>query len=115
MGIAISDASGKIAFPREVLQNDKNLLKRIATLCEKEKVEAIILGQSLNFKGNENPIQSYIANCKLRIESLTKLPVHYQSEILTSALASRNTAKPLLDASAAALILQSWLDKQPKL
>ena len=41
VGIAISDASGKIAFPREVLPNDKNLLTRIADLCAKEKVEAI--------------------------------------------------------------------------
>ena len=45
------------------------------------------------------------------IESLIKLPVHYQQEFLTSAEASRNTDKSSLDASAAALILQAWIDK----
>jgi len=112
IGLAVADAQGKIAFPREVLVNEGNkTLRYIAMFCEKEKVRAIVLGQSLDYKNVPNPIQSQISNFKLHIESLTNLPVHYQSEVLTSTEAARNTGKEMLDASASALILQAYLDK----
>ncbi|HEY4518386.1 MAG TPA: RuvX/YqgF family protein [Candidatus Paceibacterota bacterium] len=110
-GVAISDEEGRIAFPREVLPTGPGLAETISDLCRKEKVEAIVLGQSLDYKNAPNPIQSAIENWKLKIENLTGLPVYYQSELWTSAEASRNTAKKDLDASAAALILQAYLDK----
>ena len=112
IGLAVSDPNGSIAFPREVIVNKgKETLDYIATFCEREKIGAIVLGQSLNYKQEANPVQSQISNFKFHIESLTTVPVHYQSESLTSAEASRNTNKANLDASAAALILQAWLDK----
>jgi len=109
-GVAFSDASGKIAFPHKVLLTDKKLVSEIKKICDEKKISVIVLGQSLNYKGVPNPIQSDIANFKLHIESLIKLPVHYQSEILTSTEAARSTGKDMLDSSAAALILQSYLD-----
>ncbi|HEY4482804.1 MAG TPA: Holliday junction resolvase RuvX [Candidatus Paceibacterota bacterium] len=113
IGLAVSDEEGRIAFPREVVKSGgEKTLRYIERFCESEKIGAIILGQSLDYKGAPNPVQSAIANFKLQIESLTKLPVHYQSELWTSAEASRNTAKLNLDASAAALILQSYLDRR---
>ena len=112
IGLAVSDERGKIAFPREVIKNKgEQTLRYVVRFCEGEKIETIILGQSLDYKGVPNPVQSAIANFKFQIESLIKLPVHYQQEFLTSAEASRNTDKSSLDASAAALILQAWIDK----
>jgi len=112
IGLAVSDEEGRIAFPREVVKSGgEKTLRYIERFCESEKIGAIILGQSLDYKGKANPIQVAIANWKSKIENLTGLPVHYQSEILTSALAKRSTAKANIDSSAAALILQAYLDK----
>jgi putative Holliday junction resolvase len=113
IGLAVSDPNGKIAFPREVIENKgKETVSFIAKYCEREKIQAIVLGKSLNYKQEANAIQTQIVNFKLRIESLTHQSVAYQSEILTSAEAARNTKKENLDASAAALILQAYLDKE---
>ncbi|OHB17123.1 MAG: hypothetical protein A2749_03175 [Parcubacteria group bacterium RIFCSPHIGHO2_01_FULL_45_26] len=112
IGVALSDQGGRIAFPKKVISNKgRKTLHSVAMFCDKEKVNAIVLGQSLDYKGKANPIQVAIANWKSKIENLTGLPVHYQSEILTSALAKRSTAKANIDSSAAALILQAYLDK----
>ena len=109
--MAVSDENGRIAFPHKVLFTDKTLVKEIKKICDEKMVEAIVLGQSLDYKGQPNPIQKEISNFEFRISNLTKLPVHYQSETLTSVEAARSTNKSMLDASAAALILQSYLDK----
>lgn len=111
IGLALSDPAGKIAFPRDVVLNEGNkTLDFLALLCQREEVGEIVLGESLDYKGVPNPVQSAIENFKLKIEALTNLPVHYQRETLTSYEAARNTSKEWLDASAAALILQSYLD-----
>ena len=109
-GVAFSDASGKIAFPHKVLLTDKKLVSEIKKICDEKKISVIVLGQSLNYKGVPNPIQTQIANFKLQIEKFTGLNVLYQQEFLTSKQAERSTAKASADSSAAALILQSYLD-----
>ena len=109
--MAISDESGKIAFPKFVWSTDRHLLTKIVDFCKKEKIEAIVLGESLNYKSQPNAIQSDIANWKLKIEKFTGLPVIYELELLTSRQAERHSDKASADASAAAIILQSYLDK----
>jgi putative holliday junction resolvase len=110
VGLAVSDPDGKIAFPLTVLPNNISLMSEIKKICEENKVEAVILGQSLNYKGIPNPVQGEIA--KFLNTQLLKLnlPIHYQNEVLTSALAGRTTSKARLDSAAAALILQAYLD-----
>src|SRR3989338_10235726 len=114
-GGAISDGSGKIAFPKFVLPTDARLGQKIRDLCVSEKVDAIVIGQSLNFKGAPNPIQAEIENWKLKIENSLSIPVIYEAEHLTSTQASRSTDKANIDSAAAALILQSYLDRQNRL
>lgn len=111
IGLAVGDDGIRIAFPREVIQNDPQVLERIKALCQKDKIEAIVLGQSLDYKGQPNEVQSQITKFKSELESVTRLPIYYQSETLTSAEAARSTAKANLDASAAAIILQTYLDR----
>jgi putative Holliday junction resolvase len=58
IGLAVSDPNGKIAFPREVIENrSKETVSLIAKFCEREKVQAIVLGKSLNYKQEANLIQ----------------------------------------------------------
>ena len=109
-GIALSDETETIAIPHSVVQN-KDLDSAVGALIEQVGIKGVILGMSLNYKGEENPIMKEIHQFKERLEERYKLPIHLEPEMLTSYEARRNTQEDRVDAAAAALILQSYLDK----
>lgn len=134
IGIALSDEKRKMAFAHSVIANigAEKVLAEIKKICAGNIVEKIILGKSLNYKGDPNPIMDKIELFKTALEKKTGLPVVYQNETLTSAEARRplsgerkrpptlskrkapekeKQAKGKVDAAAAALILQSHLDR----
>lgn len=112
VGIAISDEEGGISFPVTVLSNDDSLLKNIVDLAMQNKVETIVMGESRNFQGEINPIMWKIEGFKKQLETIG-YKVEYEPEFMTSVQASQITGEnKMLDASAAALILQGYLDKK---
>ena len=114
VGIAVSDDNGKLAFAKMVLKNDKQLLENILVFCKQEKIEAVVLGDSFDFSGQPNFVRKNILNLKKVLEE-DNLRVFLEPEFLTSAEAERVQGKnDKIDASAAALILKSYLDKQQK-
>ncbi|MBI4280926.1 Holliday junction resolvase RuvX [Candidatus Uhrbacteria bacterium] len=116
VGTAISDETGTLAFPHAVLLNNKELLPALQKIIAEEKVTEIVMGESHDYKGKENPIMEGIRACRKTLEQETKLPVHLEPEFLTSAQAAYFQGKhDKLDASAAAIILQSYLDKLNRL
>jgi putative Holliday junction resolvase len=111
VGIAISDEEGKIAFPTAVLINDKELLKNIVDLCMQNAVETVVMGESRNYQGQINEIMWRIEGFRKQLETIG-YKVIYEPEFMTSVQASQITGEnKMLDASAAAIILQSYLDK----
>ncbi|TSC58465.1 MAG: putative holliday junction resolvase [Parcubacteria group bacterium Greene0416_79] len=113
VGLALSDEDGRLAFPYTVLKNDKTLLSEVERICKEQKVKGLILGESKDFNGKPNPIAQEIAEFKKRIEQATRTQVEYEPEFLTSVQAARWQGKvEKLDASAAAIILQSYLDRK---
>lgn len=112
-GVAVSDASETLAFPKEVIENrgHVNLIESIKALCEQEKARLIVLGHSRDSKGNDNPVMDGIRAFKTELEAAVPLPVIFQEESWSSAEASRYQGNIVnLDASAAAIILQRFLD-----
>lgn len=113
LGIALSDGDGKLAFPLLMIENREKTVEEIHRLCKENKIEIVVVGESINFKGQENPVMEEIKSFVLTLEKETHLPVRLEPEFLTSAQASRVQGEHgKLDASAAALILQSYLDKK---
>lgn len=115
VGIALSDEEQKIAFPKFVYPNDKKLVGRIMEYCKENSVTGIVLGESKNFKGEDNPVMKDILKFKKIVETATSLPIFMEPEFMTSSEAVKMRAEgdsgEMLDASAAAVILQSYLDK----
>lgn len=119
VGLALSDESGKIAFPESILANRKDLVEKIANLCGQKKVGKIVLGESLNYQREDNVIMREIREFKQNLEAKTNLEIILEPEWLTSMLAKRaldgqaNSGKKMarIDDSAAALILQTYLDR----
>jgi putative holliday junction resolvase len=112
VGIAVSDDGGKLAFPYSIVLNDEKLFEEIGKIIEKEKIEEIIMGESRNFNGEPNKIMKEIKEFKKELEEKTQLKIYLEPEFLTSAQAEHIQGKTdMHDASAAAIILQSFLDK----
>ena len=113
VGIAISDESGTLAFPHAVLPNDKTLLSEVVRLAKEQKVKAVVIGESKDLDGRANPLMKEIEAFKHILVRETKKQVHYEPEFWSSFQASRFQGKTdKLDASAAAIILQSYLDRK---
>lgn len=113
VGIAVSDEDGIMAFPLDVLSNDKRLVTRIREICKREKAEAIVIGESKDLAGKDNAIMPGARSLVSALKKEVGLPVSWESELFTSAEAERIQGKHgMLDASAAAIILKSYLDKK---
>lgn len=132
IGVAISDENGVLAFPKEIVPNDANTFKKIGDIIKKENVAEIVIGESVDFSGKLNALSGRIEVFILELQEKFKLPIHKQKEFLTSVEArrSKNGKKSLspsqarsrvkqiksgrVDAAAAALILQRYLDRRNK-
>lgn len=122
IGIALSDEAGTMGFPHSIVQNTPAALDMLRALIEKESVGAIVMGESLMLSGEENPIAREAHAFGDALAARTGLPVSYESEVFTSEAARQaphkmeKTRAPVrhepVDASAAALILTSYLEKQ---
>lgn len=112
IGIAISDETGRIAFPYAVIANVDHLSEKIREICRKENINALVLGESRDFEGNPNLVMKKIIPFKKKLEKKLRLSVYLEPEFLTSKQARNILDGGKNDASAAALILQSFLDKR---
>ena len=112
VGIASTDDSGHFALPRAVWQNDLNLIDKILRFKDEEGIDKIIVGESKNLDGGTNPIQKDIEELKSELEKRgTEIISH--PEIFTTVEARRLQGQTkMTDASAAALILKSYLDSK---
>lgn len=120
IGLALSDQGAALAFPLDVLSAGGNASARaveyIVDVCKREHVDGIVMGESRNFKGEENIIMKEARMFAQKIETATGLPVSFELELMSTIQAERlqgraDAQKDTIDASAAAVILQSFLDK----
>lgn len=125
IGLALSDGEGRVAFPHAVLANTQEAMGDIAALATQEEVGQIVVGESRDFSGAPNAVQASIKEFARELGELSGIPVVFEQELFTSALAARqfapeeksrkaNPSQEKLDAAAAALILQSYLDRQAR-
>lgn len=111
VGVAVSDESNSFGFPVAVVQNDSHLLQEIKKICEKYTITGMVVGESKNFSQQDNSIMKEVAVFVQSVAEDIGLPVYLHPEFLTSLEAKQIQGKnDMLDASAAALILKSYLD-----
>lgn len=123
VGIAVSDSDGTLARPVAVLKNTSGLLSELESIIAKENIESIVVGSS---EGNK--VQRDIDELIGQLTITTFLPVDTITEAFSSMeahgskgkerMAARATKAPTkpadLDARAAAVILQRYLDSKSK-
>ena len=111
VGLAISDENRQFALPLVVILNTSVLCAEIAKNATEHEVTEIVIGESRNYKGEPNAIFLDADSLKKQLEKLG-FKVYLELEFMTSMQAERLQGKnSMTDASAAALILQSYLDR----
>lgn len=131
IGLALSDATGLLARPWKTLQGGATparaaamLAAEVATLREEsDGLATIVLGHPRRLSGESNDQTAIVEQVAALLRESAGVPVVLQDERLSSREAESLLArrekdwrrrKPLLDATAAAVILQDYLDGQPR-
>lgn len=112
IGLALSDDSGRMAFPHSVVPNNDSFFKSLEKVIDDNSVQEIVIGHSLDREGNPNSIHSQVEELIQDITLNIGIPVHLEPEQYTSQQAKQIQGKnDMLDASAATLILDSFIQK----
>lgn len=110
IGVAFSDEEGVMAFPHSVLPNTKNVVAALVELGRMQGVGAVVAGHSTGLDGKENPVAKRAGACARALADALQVPLFFESEIYSTQAAMREQGKhELTDASAAAIILNSYL------
>ena len=121
MGIAMSDELKIIAQPLEFIPAEpfSEFLKRLSELLRNYKVELILLGMPRNMDGSYGEASLKVREFEAVLKNSITLPVKTWDERLTSVQANRALSqggvkkqkkRQNVDAMAAAILLQSYLD-----
>lgn len=117
VGVAFSDEAGQMGFPHSILPNDGRLIDEVLALIERKEVGRIVMGESRDYAGNENPVAKAAKEFAQLIERRSGITVDFEPEMLTTQEARRDfegvhvRGNAAVDASAAALILTSYLSR----
>ena len=110
VGVALSDESGTMAFPREVIENDASLQEKIESIITNEKVGEVVIGHSLNTKGEPNELHKAVEALMTDLTLSLGIPVHLQPEQYTTQEAIKLQGRnDMTDAAAATIILNTFL------
>ncbi len=125
IGVAVSDVTRMLVKPVETIQrkNSKSDVARVSKLTEEHEAAAVIVGLPKNMDGSEGEQAAKVRSFAKKIMRETRLPVYFEDERLSSFTATERLVergidtgrnRELIDMEAAVVILQSYLDRQPK-
>ena len=115
IGLALSDEEGKIAFPHRTIEqkNSQTSITEIRSVIGKQHVSFVVVGLPLDLDGKETSLSAAARKFAERLGSAGDVRLLFENEIFTTRMAKQTTAKKeSIDAIAAAIILQSYLDKK---
>jgi putative Holliday junction resolvase len=124
IGLAVSDPTGTLATPLPTLKRragKRPPWKELMDIARTKGIGALVVGLPLNLEGEETDWCRSVREFGTTLSNRTGVPVHYVDERLTSVRAERTIRslglprkkreqKDRIDAAAAVLILQHWLD-----
>jgi putative holliday junction resolvase len=127
IGLALSDATGLLARPWKTIARSGNPRQVAAALAaeisvlrrDDDGLSAVVLGLPRRLSGEANEQTAHVETLAARLREIVEVPLVLQDERLTSREAEELLAqrekdwrrrKPLIDAAAAAIILQDYLD-----
>ena len=126
IGISLSDPLPIIAQPFDTLSNDKLSVRRICEIVEKEAVDVVVVGMPFNLKGEKGQkaqeVERFIELLKGAMsaeivswdERFTTTIAHRTMRDMGTKRMERRSDRGRIDAMAAAILLQSYLDSRKR-
>lgn len=122
-GLAVCDAGGILASPLTVISehNRERLIEKIAAAAVEAKAEALVVGLPRNMDGSEGESAQNARETAALLQERTGLPIALWDERGTTITAHGylnetnvrgKKRKAVIDAVAATVILQSYLDSK---
>ena len=123
MGIAISDETQTIAQPLEFIPAEPfaSFLDRLKEILREKEVDLLVVGLPRNMDGRYGPAALKVQEFVAVLKDAIIVPIKTWDERLTSAQANRflieagvrrSRRKEKVDKTAAAILLQSYLDSK---
>jgi len=121
IGTAIGSTESGIAFAREVFVNDEKIFDRLREFIEREEVEMILVGNPIQADGAVGDIHDQLEEFLDELDHITDVSVELYDERYTTKIAreklrevglNAKEQKGQIDAFAAQVMLQEWLDLQ---
>lgn len=124
IGVAVSDELKTIAQPLEYIPAEPfaAFLERLKEIIREKEVELILLGLPRNMDGSYGPAALKVQEFAAALRGAITVPVQTWDERLTSVQANRfliqggmrrDKRRQKVDQTAAAILLQSYLDSRP--
>jgi putative Holliday junction resolvase len=119
IGVAVSDPSGVLASPYEVVPRDAGSHARLRAIVEEVGAERVVVGLPLSLDGRKGAAARAVEAEVVELRSLLPVPVEVYDERFTTVTAHQQLAaggkrsrarRATVDQAAAAVLLQSWLD-----
>jgi putative pre-16S rRNA nuclease len=121
IGLAVSDPDRRVALPLGTLKvgQPPGELKGIASVVVEHDVSLVVVGHPRSMSGRSGPRALQAESFADALRSILKVPVELQDERLTTVEAERHLRdagvrgperRARVDAAAAAVLLQAWLD-----
>ena len=119
IGLALSDPTGMLASPYSVVERGPSDIADILRVAEENEVSEIVVGLPLSMSGGSGAQAGKVRGFIRDLRSQTDLPIKTVDERLSTAQAQgmlrqsgrqRQRDRGQLDAAAAAVILQAYLD-----
>ncbi len=124
LGVSISDPTGLLAKSYTVIRHQDEpdyLVKEVQKIVSQEKIEAIVLGYPKNMNNTIGPRAEASLAFQKKLEKALQIPVFLMDERLSTKEAEkvliqgnmrREKRKKIIDAIAAVIILQEFMDKR---
>ena len=111
-GVAVSDPTGTLARPLEVVENASAPagLKHLAELAEREGVEQIVVGLPVTLRGERGAQAEETEAFVSALRAVTAVPIESFDERFTTKLAEAQPSEAAPDAVAAAHLLSTYLE-----
>lgn len=114
IGLAISDEEQTFSFELDIY-SPTEFFSKIADLVENRGVTKVIVGYPLNMSGKETKKTEEVKIFKEKLEQILPVKIEFIDERLSSKMAeSLSGTHKNIDALAAQIFLQSYLDKYKK-
>ena len=112
-GVAVSDATGTIAVPLEVVEQAATPagVRRIGEIVREREAERVVVGLPLTLRGEHGDQARETDEFISVLRAALDVPVETYDERFTTALAARESGDAAEDARAAAHLLENYLER----